>query len=179
MSAHDHPLRGAFISTAKFDMDWDAVYRRELPRVYNYFRYRLGDDALAEDLTSATFEKAWRARDKYRRDLAGFATWLLTIARNLATDYFRTRARNTLSYDALESTPAPDSPHDTYARQAELEHLGALLSELNDHERELVALKYGAELNNREIAGQLGMSESNVGTTMHRTVNKLKERWDK
>ena len=42
--------------------NWDAVYAEQLPRVYNFFRYRLRDTAAAEDLTSQTFEKAWRAR---------------------------------------------------------------------------------------------------------------------
>jgi RNA polymerase sigma-70 factor (ECF subfamily) len=177
MSAHDEILRGVFpVTAAKSDADWNAVYRQELPRIYNYFRYRLGDDALAEDLTSATFEKAWRKRDSYRRDLAAFSTWLLTIARNVATDHWRSRGAG-VSYDALREQAAPDSPHETYARRAELERLGKLLGGLNEHERELVALKYGAELNNREIARHLGMSESNVGTTLHRIVNKLREGW--
>jgi hypothetical protein len=48
--------------------DWDAVYAEQLPRVYNFFRYRLGAGADVEDLTSRTFERAWRARHQYRRD---------------------------------------------------------------------------------------------------------------
>src|SRR5689334_9343565 len=71
--------------------DWDAVYREQLPRVYNFFRYRFGNTADAEDLTSRTFEKAWRARHRYRRDVAGFSTWLLTIARNVGIDHIRAR----------------------------------------------------------------------------------------
>ncbi|MCG3141870.1 MAG: ECF RNA polymerase sigma factor SigM [Anaerolineae bacterium] len=178
MSAQKQSLRAAInLTTTNVNVNWNAVYRQELPRVYNYFRYRLGDDALAEDLTSATFEKAWRAREKYKRDLAAFSTWLFAIARNLATDHWRTH-RAQVSFDALEKIPAPDSPHDAFARQAEIAQLGALLQQLNEHERELIALKYGAELNNREIAKQLGMSESNVGTTLHRIVIKLRERWD-
>lgn len=177
MSAHDHPLRGfGTRTTAKIETDWNAVYQRELPRIYNYFRYHFGDNAIAEDLTSATFEKAWRAREKYKRDRAAFSTWLFTIARNVAIDHLRTH-RAHVSFDALEQIPAPDSPHETYTRQAELAQLGALLAQLNEHERELIALKYGAELNNREIARQLGMSESNVGTTLHRVVNKLRKGW--
>jgi RNA polymerase sigma-70 factor (ECF subfamily) len=178
MSAHDQLLRGVFKATpTKFDVDWNAVYRLELPRVYNYFRYRFTNDALAEDLTSATFEKAWRAREQYRRDRAAFSTWLLTIARNVAIDHLRTY-RAPISFDALERIPAPDSPHDAYTRQADIERLAQLLRQLNEHERELVAFKYGAELNNREIAQQLGMSESNVGTTLHRVVSTLRTRWD-
>src|SRR5712671_4541447 len=73
------------------EADWDALYADQLPRVYNYFRFRVGGGAVAEDLTSLTFEKAWVARHRYRRDLASFATWLMTIARNVAIDHYRGR----------------------------------------------------------------------------------------
>ena len=56
--------------------------------------------------------------------------------------------------------------------------LTALLDRLPARERELIALKYGAELTNRAIAGLTGISESNVGTTLHRTVQKLRVQWD-
>src|SRR6185436_3300625 len=89
--------------------DWDAVYAEQLPRVLNFFRYRLGHDADAEDLTARTFEKAWRARHRYRRDLAGLSTWLLTIARHVAIDHLRARQR----YEPLDAASAVPSPEDT------------------------------------------------------------------
>src|SRR5258707_14411185 len=64
--------------------EWEATFTAELPRVYNFFRYRVGPGPVAEDLTSITFEKAWRARDRYRRDQAGFRTWIFSVARNVA-----------------------------------------------------------------------------------------------
>ncbi len=64
------------------ETDWHSVYTEQLPRVYNFFRYRLGvqDNATAEDLTATTFEKAWRHRNQYQRNRAAFATWLFTTA---------------------------------------------------------------------------------------------------
>ena len=56
------------------ELDWDALYADLAPRVFNYFRYRLGRESDVEDLTSRTFEKAWRSRAQYRRDLAGLST---------------------------------------------------------------------------------------------------------
>src|SRR6185295_9261766 len=83
-------LLGWLVGAAEAEtVDWNAVFAEELPRVYNFFRYRVGDRATAEDLTSAAFEKAWRARDRYRRERAAVSTWLLAIARNVAIDYFR------------------------------------------------------------------------------------------
>ena len=89
--------------------DWEQVYAEQLPRVFNFFRYRFGNSADAEDLTARTFEKAWRARHRYRRDVAGFATWLLTIARNVAIDHLRARQR----YEPLEAAAAVPVPNDT------------------------------------------------------------------
>jgi RNA polymerase sigma factor (sigma-70 family) len=88
----------AWFSPAAGEADFEALYRAELPRVYNFFRYRVGDEALAEDLTSETFERAWRHRARYRRDLAAFSTWLFSIARNVAIDYYHKR-RAELSLD--------------------------------------------------------------------------------
>jgi len=156
--------------------DWDAVYAVELPRVYNYFRYRFADNALAEDLAARTFEKAWVARSRYRRDLAGFATWLLSIARNVAVDHLR-GIRSHLPLDAAENVPAPSTPHDESARDSDLRRLAALLEKLPAREQELVALKYGAEVTNRAIADLTGLSESNVGTLLHRAVQTLRREW--
>ena len=72
------------------EVDWETVYQEEMPRIYNFFRYRLGDDSVAEDLTATTFERAWLARQRYRRDLGAFSAWLFSIARNVAIDYLRT-----------------------------------------------------------------------------------------
>ena len=157
--------------------DWEAVYGEQLPRVYNFFRYRFGPSAEAEDLTAKTFEKAWRARHRYRRDVAGFATWLLSIARNVATDHVRAR-RVTLPLDAARSVPASArSPEDAVAAQSDADRLSQLLAQLPDRERELLALKYGAGMTNRAIAGVTGLSESNVGTIVHRSIQTLRERW--
>jgi RNA polymerase sigma-70 factor (ECF subfamily) len=58
------------------------------------------------------------------------------------------------------------------------EFLHGLLLELPEREQELIALKYGAGLTNREIAKITGFSESNVGTILHRTVCRLRKEWD-
>ena len=157
--------------------DWDQVYTEQLPRVLNFFRYRVGHTADLEDLTARTFEKAWRARHRYRRDLAGFSTWLLSIARNVAIDHLRSRQR----YEPLEAAaavPSPDyTPEQQVVHHSEAQRLAALLETLEPRQRELIAMKYGAEMTNRAIAHATGLSESNVGTILHRAVETLRGRW--
>ncbi len=158
-------------------VDWDTVYREEMPRVFNYFCYRGFDRATAEDLTSATFEKAWRARDRYRRDRAAVPTWLLAIARNAAIDHLR-RARPAVPL-AEGSLRDDETPETQALREAQSRRLRTLLAALPERERELLALKYGAEATNRAIATITGLGESNVGTILHRTIGTLRDRWTK
>jgi RNA polymerase sigma-70 factor, ECF subfamily len=158
------------------EVDWEALYAEHLPRVYNFFRYRLADDALAEDLTQLTFEKAWKARHSYRKDLAAFSTWIFQIARNTAADHYRCH-RVEAPLDETWAEPG-DSLEEKLQHQGDVHHLVKLLQRLPDREQELVALKYGAGLTNRTIAEQTGLSESNVGTLLNRLVKRLREEWE-
>jgi len=157
--------------------DWDAAFAEQLPRVYNFFRYRVGSGPLAEDLTATTFEKAWTARGRYRRDRGAFGTWILTVARNVAIDHYRSR-RPTAPLEEAAAVPGGATPEELYERRSEEERLGRILARRTDRERELLGFKYGAELTNREIARLTGLSESNVGTILHRAVQAIRADWD-
>jgi RNA polymerase sigma-70 factor, ECF subfamily len=159
-------------------VDWDAVYKDQLPRVYNYLRFRIGNESDAEELTARTFEKAWRGRNLYQRDLAGFSTWLFTIAQNVAIDHLRS-SRPHLPLEAAMEVATLHTPHDDAERDSNLARLGALMRHLPQRDQEVVALKYGGDLTNREIARLTGLSESNVGTILHRAVRDLRSGWEK
>lgn len=163
------------MTTSIDDINWDSVVSNELPRLYNYFRYRLGDEAVAEDLTSVVLEKAWTKRHRYRKDRAAFSTWLFAIAQNEVITYFRKR------HIALPISMAEEVTSETAEDMAEqaqdLGQLSSLLVNLPERERELVSLKFGADLNNREISTITGLSESNVGTILSRVLQKLRQQW--
>jgi RNA polymerase sigma-70 factor (ECF subfamily) len=158
------------------EADWEAVYADYLPRIYNYFRFRLASEADVEDLTARTFAKAWSARRRYRRDLAAFATWLYRIAQNVCIDHLRSR-REHASLDAAAEVATERTPETDEERRSDLARLARLTAALPERERELLALRYGAGLSNRAIAPLVGLSESNVGTILHRTVHALRSQW--
>ena len=158
------------------EADWERLYADELPRVYNFFRYRVDDDSMAEDLTSTTFEKAWRGRARYRRDLAAFSTWLFSIARHVAIDYYRQR-RVEITLDEVQQHADELTPDRAVEQRDEVAQLGRLIKKLPDRERDLLALKYGAGLSNREIARITSLSESNIGTILYRVVRGLRSEW--
>lgn len=159
-------------------VDFEAFYNKELPRVYNYFRFRVGNNALAEDLTADTFSKAWRNRDHYRKDLAAFSTWIFTIARRVFVDHLR-KNHSDIPLDEIHNLPTDETMEDVIQKRADFARLTILLSQLADRDRELVALRYGAGLTNRAIARLTGLSESNVGVILHHTVQTLKTKWEK
>jgi RNA polymerase sigma-70 factor (ECF subfamily) len=159
---------------------WHAIYEEQMPRVFNFFRYRLRveDDATAQDLTATTFEKAWRARKQYQRNLAAFSTWLFTIARNTASDFFRQRQNFAqVSLDEVASLPGSETVDEVVQRGIDAEQLRKLLQALPDREQELIALRYGAGLTNRAIAELLKLSEANVAQILHRVILKLSREW--
>ena len=167
-------LRGFPWAAAATDADWEEVYATQLPRVYNFFRYRVGNTADVEDLTAATFEKAWRARHRYRRDLASFATWLLAIARHVAVDYHRSRRHDAPLDDAMDVVAPGRTAEQAAVLQSEADRLAMLLAAVPVREREIISLKYGADMTNRDIAKVMGLSESNVGTILYRTLQALR-----
>jgi len=158
------------------DPDWNTLYRDLLPKVYNFFRYRVADSMQAEDLTSITFKQAWQSRDRYRDDRASFSTWLFTIARRVAADHFRQHyARADVALDTVAQASGEDSPEQAAEDREEVEHVRHLIQHLPEREQELIALKYGAGLSYQRIADLTGLSVSNVGVTLHRAIQKLRE----
>ncbi len=155
-------------------LDWDALYADHVGRVYNFFRYRVGDTHTAQDLTATVFEKAWRKREQFRGSAEGFTAWLYSIARNVANDHYR-KSPPLVALEAASRLAAPESIAKQVEQAGEFSRLVAAINRLPARERSIVTLKYGAELTNRQIARQIHLSESNVGTIMNRTLQKLRE----
>jgi len=158
------------------EINWDSVVSNELPRLYNYFRYRLGNELAAEDLTSLVLEKAWLKRHRYHKDRAAFSAWLFAIAKNEVVAYLRKR-RISVPISVAEKATGETAEH-VLEHSQDLQKLSHLLADLPERERELISLKFGADLNNREIATITSLSESNVGTILSRVIQKLREQWE-
>jgi RNA polymerase sigma-70 factor (ECF subfamily) len=149
---------------------FEELYRRTFPRVYAYVASLLRDRSAAEEVTAQAFERAYRRRSSYRPGRGPAEAWLFGIARNAALDELRRRGRRARMED--ETTPA--DPVDEAEGLLRRETVRAALASLDPRERDLIALKFAGGLSNSEIARVLGMSESNAGTRLHRTIEKLR-----
>ncbi|HEV2728130.1 MAG TPA: sigma-70 family RNA polymerase sigma factor [Solirubrobacterales bacterium] len=159
------------------DVAFDRLYRSSRDDVYAYVASLLRDEAAAEEVTAAAFERAYRKRHRFDPERGEPRAWLFGIARNAALDELRRRGRQaelTAEPTDVEGVRLDESAEHSQRRLA----VSAALEQLEPRERELIALKFFAGLENREIARVLEISESNAGTKLHRAMTKLREACD-
>jgi len=157
-------------------LDFDALYRDARDDVYAYAATLLRDRAAAEDVAAAAFERAYRRRGRYDARKGSPRAWLFGIARNAALDELRRRKR-VASAELPIPSGEPD-PGEAAELAARTQAVRIALGKLAARERELIALKYHAELSNAEIAEVIGVSVTNAGTLVHRAMTKLRETLD-
>ncbi|WP_242676350.1 sigma-70 family RNA polymerase sigma factor [Streptosporangium minutum] len=105
-------LRRLVLRAKTGDADaFGTLYDRYLDLVYRYIYFRVGSHPLAEDLTSETFLRALRRIADFTWQGRDFGAWLVTIARNLITDHFKS-GRYRLEVSTAEVIDIPlDGPH--------------------------------------------------------------------
>jgi RNA polymerase sigma factor (sigma-70 family) len=152
--------------------DFHSVCEQHMPELYAFFAYRLGSRTEAEDLTQETLERAFRAWSRYDPSRAAPRTWLLAIARNLLIDHFRASAgRRALNLEDEPGIAAPDVEPD-FGLDPDL---AVALSRLPQRDREIVALRFGADLSGPEIVALTGLTLANVQQILSRSLRRLRE----
>ena len=151
-----------------------SLYERTFPRVYAYVASLLHDRVAAEDVTAQAFERAYRKRRGYQARKGTPEAWIFGIARNAALDELRRRKRRAgLESDPEDVAATPPEEHADFMLRRET--VRGALARLTGQERDLISLKFAGGLSNAELGRVLGMSESNAGTRLHRTITKLRE----
>src|SRR5215208_7195777 len=138
-------------------------------RVYAYVAYRIGDGADAEDVTSATFERALRYRASFDASRGDPVQWLIGIARREIAEHMGNRLRTT---DSLPERIAPGELETDAPRRLDL---AAAVARLDERDRDLVALRYGADLSARAIADVMGLRTNTVEVALHRVLGRLRD----
>ncbi|RAY15304.1 RNA polymerase subunit sigma-70 [Actinomadura craniellae] len=151
------------------------LYDHYLELVYKYIYYRVGTHALAEDLTSDTFLRALRRMSDFNWQGKDFGAWLVTIARNLVADHFKSSryrleicTAETLEGDRLEEGP----------ERAVLESMttGVLLNairRLNSEQQECIVLRFLHGLSVAETALIMGKKTGAIKALQYRAVRTL------
>ncbi len=151
------------------------LYDHYHPQVYRFLYYRLGSQALAEDLTSDTFFRALRSMSSFRWQGKDFGAWLMTIARNLTTDHYKS-GKNRLEVTTEDMTPhdsATEGPESAVMTSLTNEALVEALKELPDEQRDCLVMRFLQSFSIAETAQAMGRSEGAIKQLQLRAVRNL------
>ncbi|WP_341926291.1 sigma-70 family RNA polymerase sigma factor [Nocardioides psychrotolerans] len=179
-SEEDEAERTRLIALVELARKGDAdafglLYDHYQSSVYRFLFYRTRSSTLAEDLTSETFFRALRSMTNFRWQGKDFGAWLMTIARNLATDHFKAgRTR-------LELTTEDMGAHDDTTEGPEMAVLAGLtneillkaLTELPEEQRDCLVMRFLQGMSIAETAAVLGRSDGAVKQLQLRGVRNL------
>jgi RNA polymerase sigma-70 factor (ECF subfamily) len=150
------------------------LYGHYSDTVYRYIYYRVGSKATAEDLTSETFLRALRRIGTFTWQGRDFGAWLVTIARNLVADHFKSsRFRlEVTTGEFLDTDEVECSPEDSVLESLSNEALRAALQRLPDRMRQ-VTLRWSMGAPVAGIARDLGITASTVRVHLHQARLRL------
>lgn len=150
------------------------LYDRYVRRIHAFVFRRMGDATLAQDVTSATFEKALQSLPRYRWRGVSFGAWLYRIARNEIVQAYRRDRTPTalLDWQVLDEPAAPGVNGHNDA-------LHTAFTVLPDADREVLTLRFFEDLDSAEVAEVLGISISAVYVRVHRALKRLRAELEK
>lgn len=154
-----------------------CLYRAYLRPVYSYLFARLGNRQEAEDLSSLTFERAWQSLPSYR-PTGSFRGWLFTIAYRALADHHRRPHHSSVPVEsAAEVLYNPSAgPEESAVISEEVRGLLYTISQLSEEQKEVVTLRFMAELRYGEISRIVGKSEAAVKMIAYRALQETKRR---
>lgn len=149
------------------------LYDQYAPRLYAYIYRQVGEQRLAEDLTSEVFVKALGALRKGQFANTSMQAWLYRLAHNLVIDHYR---RDPGHAPLDESFPAPDSVPEAARRRHWQSKLREALPHLTEEQQQVIVLRFGEGQSAGEVARTLGKTEESIRALQHRALAALR-RW--
>jgi RNA polymerase sigma factor (sigma-70 family) len=153
-----------------------SLFDHYFPLVHKYTFYRAGDISTADDLTAEVFERLLIALPRYTPGKAPFGAWLFGIARHVINDHHRNQKRkHEVPSEEMDHLIAPEPQPEAAALISEKDNnLLNALNKLTGREKDIIALKFAAELTNRQIAKLIGLGESHIGVILFRSMQRLR-----
>lgn len=154
----------------------DQAFEQYYPSIFRYFRYLGADVDTANDLASSTFERALRAIHRFDPYKSQIQTWLFAIARNVAINHWKSESiRVSVPLDDRLSDSNDPPLEDVMISIEGKEQLVTALQSVDVRAREIIALKFGGPLTNRQIAELVNLTEQNVAVILYRSLLKMRQ----
>jgi len=152
---------------------FSQIYDKYIDKIYRFVFFKVNSQEIAQDLTSETFMRTWGAFQVQKIDNAG--AFLYKTARNLVTDYYREKGKNTVV--SAEDASIID-PRQNLEEQAildsDMESVMKAMSELKEDYQNAITWRYVEDLSISEVAMMLGKTEDNTRVLLHRALGALK-----
>ena len=155
------------------DAEFERLYEEHAQGLFGFLAYRTGDRILAEDLVADTFEKVLRSRSRFDPRKGRQKAWVYAIAMNLLRDTARRRQTEERVLERVAVT-VPAEAQGGYEALGERDELRRALERLTPEERDVVSLRFGADLPVKEIAAAIGESLTTTEGRLYRALRKLK-----
>ncbi len=158
--------------------EFHCVYQSTLSRVLGYLLAHVGNPVVAEDLAAEVFEQAFRSWPGFRGDSTA-STWILGITRHVLKHHWRGKVLQTVPFTGYISRTLVDSdetPEQAVERSERADVLWHVIADLPPGERDLLALRYGANLPFEDVAQVLGIRAGTARVRMHRILGRIRER---
>lgn len=159
----------------------DRLYQLYIDKIYRYVWYRVGDQAIAEDLAMDVFVRIVEHISSFRipqeQQVAAFSAWLFRIAGNLITDHYRQRARKDRYMKGKAGEYSNDEDGSLEAKLdwlAHQEQLRQALENLNEGQRQVLYYRFVADLSSAQTATAMKKSESAIKALQHRALENLR-----
>ena len=150
-----------------------ALYDHYVTRIFKYVYRQVMDEAVAEDITAVTFEKALRHIRRYEVQGSSFGAWLYRIAHNELMSHYR-RQKFLLPLKWLGRTEARGAETAVVQREQHSQ-LHTALAQLSAKDQDIISLRYFEGLTSEEVAEILGCSTQNVYLRLHRALGHLRQ----
>lgn len=152
------------------------LYRRHVRRIHAFAYRRCGSQLVAEEVTAATFERAWAAMPGFRWQGGGFSAWIHRIAAAELVAYYRRAGRDIRprAQHAFQ-TLAPGVEDPTADIGGDAIDVRAAMAGLPDKYQQAISLRYLAGLSHEEAAAAMGCSKPAMAVTLHRAMNALRK----
>ena len=153
------------------------LYELYARQIFSYLFYRIDDHHTAMDMTETVFLRAWENLLNFGEKGRGmnFRAWLYRMAHNAMVDYHRTHKQG-IDLEALAEQPdrLPHAIKLIESAEAQ-EFLVNKLEELDEVSRQVLVLRFYAEMNPKEISRIMGLSEGNVRVIQYRALKKMRD----
>jgi RNA polymerase sigma-70 factor, ECF subfamily len=152
---------------------WATIYQRHAPQVYAYIYFRIGDQHVAEDLTSDVFVRAVNGIKRYSYRGTPLLAWLYRIAHNVTADHRKSAAKHA-ARTAPGVLPEVEETRDDLRARDEREDMLAAIRRLTPDQQQVVILRFYRGMSSAEVAAVIGKPEGAVKALQTRAVRALR-----